>query len=1288
MPRTFPSSLRRRNHLAFALIIIAVASCLAWPNQYLSLLLPSASATITSSSEKNVTYSAVASPGAISFAAGTFSVKEGDGFANITLTRTGGSDNQVVAKVSLTNVSTSAADYFIAPGAIDKSFNPGAGPNSGVWTTALQSDGKVIIGGEFTAYNGTARRAVARLNADGSLDTSFNPGTGVYGVVKAIAVQADGKIIIGGDIETHNRTLRPYVTRLNSDGSLDASFNPGSGASGIVHTVALQADGKIIIGGDFSSYNGTYRLGIARLNSDGSLDTSFNSESGAQGGVSAVTVQPDGKIVIGGYFEMYGGTFISHIARLNSDATLDTSFNPGSGPGGFGANTIVRSIWLQTDGKVVIGGEFSNFNGAARNSVARLNFDGSLDTSFIPNMSSYSLVRAVSVQADGKILVGGYINKGIIRLNSGGSLDTSFNADTGGLRSIVIQPDGQIVIAGDNNYIARVKGDLFVTWPAGDTLDKVVKIPIINDSILEPDENLTLSVSPLVGGATVGVNPSATLTIVDNDNNISKVSGSGVYNGTATLTATLAAFNSNPSGKTLSFSLNNTPVGTATTDSNGVATLSNVSLSGIKAGSYPGYIKASFAGDAIFASSTNTGGLTVSKAIATFSLSNLTQIYDGVPKSATITTNAPAGALTVTYNGSLIVPTNAGTYQMVATVNDANYNGQATGTLTINKANQTITFGAISAKTFGNSDFTVAPVASSGLSVAISVTGQCTVSGNNIGITGAGSCTVTASQAGNSNFNPASSVSRTFSIATATATVTLGNLSQTYNGVSRSAQVTTSPFGLSVTVTYSQDGSPVSSPINVGSYNVVAKINNPNYQGSASGVLVINKATPVIFWNTPPSIIVGTPLSSEQLNATANVTGTFQYNPSAGTVLTLGTSQLSVTFTPADTANYTTATNSMLLTVDPIPPPALGLTSTTYNVNEGAGQLHVNVARSGDSSIPVKVNFSTSDTAGSFSCNAINGIASSSCDYLARAGTLQFAAGETFKTISIPIVDDAIVEADERLSITLSDPTGASLGSPTIALITITDNEVTPSTANPIDENNFFIRQHYLDFLDREPEAEGFTYWTTILNGCGTDEACLNRVRVEISSRFFIELEFQRTGFYVMRIYQASYGHPPTYPQFISDRRLVQNSTESQKLFASQWVQRADFLASYPTALSAAEFVKKLYDQANVPDLAPRAAAQQALENQTKTRADVLYDLVELAGFQAKEYNPAFVRMMYFGYLRREVEADGFTYWMNVLTNLSPNNYRSMICGFVNAGEYQLRFNSTRGKFTELNCIW
>lgn len=243
-------------------------------------------------------------------------------------------------------------------------------------------------------------------------------------------------------------------------------------------------------------------------------------------------------------------------------------------------------------------------------------------------------------------------------------------------------------------------------------------------------------------------------------------------------------------------------------------------------------------------------------------------------------------------------------------------------------------------------------------------------------------------------------------------------------------------------------------------------------------------------------------------------------------------------------------------------------------------------------------------------------------------------------------------------------------------------------TSNPIDDNYFFVRQQYLDFLDREPEPEGFNYWTNILNGCGTDATCLNRVRIEISSRFFIELEFQQTGFYVIRMWQAAYGRFPTFAEFITDRRQVQNSDASRALFAANFVQRPAFTSTYG-GLSNAQYVNKLFDTAGLtPYITERQAEIQALNSGTTTRARVLQDVVETAEFKNRNYNRAFIHMQYFGYLRRDVEASGEAYWIDVLTNRSPNNYQAMICAFVNAGEYQFRFSNLRGRFNELDCSW
>ncbi len=150
-----------------------------------------------------------------------------------------------------------------------------AGANGAVYTTILQPDGKILIGGQFTTYNGITANRIARLNTDGTLDTTFTVGTGADSSVNTITLQPDGKILIGGAFTTYNGTTVNHVARLNADGTLDTTFVTGTGTNGSVFTIALQPDGKILIGGWFTTYNGTTANYIARLNTDGTLDTTF-----------------------------------------------------------------------------------------------------------------------------------------------------------------------------------------------------------------------------------------------------------------------------------------------------------------------------------------------------------------------------------------------------------------------------------------------------------------------------------------------------------------------------------------------------------------------------------------------------------------------------------------------------------------------------------------------------------------------------------------------------------------------------------------------------------------------------------------------------------------------------------------------------------------------------------------------------------------------------------------------------------------------------------------------------
>ena len=222
----------------------------------------------------------------------------------------------------------------------------------------VQADGKILIGGGFTAVNGFPVGGIARLNADSSLDTTFNSGgSGLSLGVSIIALQPDGKILIGGGFSSFNGTNRGRIARLNSTGTLDTTFVPPSGGfSSQVRGIALQTDGKIIVIGDFSTYGGASAIRVARLNSDGTLDTTFSTGTSANNTISAVAIQPDGNIVIGGNFTSYNGTAINRVARIlgsgGSAGQIDSTFIVGTG-----ANSAVSDVDIDASGGIIIAGD-------------------------------------------------------------------------------------------------------------------------------------------------------------------------------------------------------------------------------------------------------------------------------------------------------------------------------------------------------------------------------------------------------------------------------------------------------------------------------------------------------------------------------------------------------------------------------------------------------------------------------------------------------------------------------------------------------------------------------------------------------------------------------------------------------------------------------------------------------------------------------------------------------------------------------------------------------------------
>ena len=382
-------------------------------------------------------------------------------------------------------------------GTVDAAFNPNA--NGPVRALLVQADNRIVVGGDFSTLQPNAtgaaatRNRLARVNADGTLDTGFNPNLG--GILKAqvfaLALQPNGQIVAGGSFTTTQpngsatAVTRNYLARFNTDGALDAAYNPNPNS--IVLALLPHVDNKVVVGGGFTSFkangetNATTRNRLARLNPNGTLDSEF--DPNVSDGVTTLAVQRDGKIVLGGFFttmQPYGDESVAnrvHLARLNPSGSLDSEFYPR-------VEGDVRSVAVQVDGSILVGGTFASVwglgsTGAARANVARFLADGTIDDGFAPTLNGP--VEAVVALPDGKVVVGGQFTRALpqggttplvrnhlARLNPDGSIDANFELDAGGRTMVAVtQADGKVVIGGSftsvggtsHNYVARLNAD-------------------------------------------------------------------------------------------------------------------------------------------------------------------------------------------------------------------------------------------------------------------------------------------------------------------------------------------------------------------------------------------------------------------------------------------------------------------------------------------------------------------------------------------------------------------------------------------------------------------------------------------------------------------------------------------------------------------------------------------------------------------------------------------------------------------------------------------------------------
>ena len=376
----------------------------------------------------------------------------------------------------------------------------------------------------------------------------------------------------------------------------------------------------------------------------------------------------------------------------------------------------------------------------------------------------------------------------------------------------------------------------------------------------------------------------------------------------------------------------------------------------------------------------------------------------------------------------------------------------------------------------------------------------------------------------------------------------------------------------------------------------------------------------------------------------------------------------------------------------PSPSPSPSASSASYqfsaasfSANEDVGQFQVIVTRSGNTSQPTSVEYATTD-----------GTANDRGDYTTAIGKLNFGAGETTKSFNIFITDDVYQEGNETINVTLSNPSvGSQLNGQSSVVLTIVDNDLFNGTANPIDSTAFFVRQHYVDFLNRAPDAPGLAFWINNIDSCGIDLQCREVKRIDTSAAFFLSIEFQQTGFLVERMYRAAFNRFPQYREFLRDTQHIGHDlivgqggwqtqlAANQQDFIDDFVTRSNFTAVY-AGLSNMQYVDAL--NANTTgslSVSERNDLIAGLNAMTETRGTVLKKVAEDPDFISREFNAGFVLMEFIGYLRRnpsdfpDSSLDGFNFWLAKLNQFNGDfRQAEMVKAFLSSSEYRQRFGS------------
>lgn len=662
-------------------------------------------------------------------------------------------------------------------------FANAGGTNLETMVMVKDGSGRVVIGGLFNTVQGqSGYQGVARFNTDDSLDAGFKVATNAF--VKAIAVQADGKLLIGGEFTA----VRPMgaasfttfwgIARLNADGSLDSSFqNAPAGsvkANGNVRGIAVQPDGKIVIGGYFTLVDGVAVTRIARLNADGTLDTSFNVGVGANDGIEDVKLQADGKIVIAGSFTSVQGTAIRGVARLNTDGTLDTSFvpnaaNPTALNGSHGGLFPVYQIAIQVDNKIVVNGGPLNFAGEVHRGVVRLNTNGTPDSSFKPFINDWG--AAVALQNVGgaqKIVVGGsFTQVGERDVTSGAVIGT--DAARQGIARF--NPDGTVDTDFDTSYgtnawvWAVLPNDDGTVYLGGKftSVSGMARRGIARLAELDPTKQVINFAAPQPG--TYSALNGSSVSWNPTPPTTSSANLPVTY---TSVTTSVCTVNASTGAVTL---VTPAVTGLCTIEANAAAGTQTVG--GLTYDVEPATpVRQSMQIDAPPDQSITFPAQTTPRnaASGTFSIDPVATASSTLPVSYSSLTPAIC-----TVSGTTVTPLAGGLCTIAAdqaggTLGAVAFNAatQVTQSVTVQSA-QTIAFPAQSAQSVvTGSNFALSPAATatSGLAVTYSslTPAVCTVTGGSVRVLATGTCTIEANQAGNDFFTVAQPVSQSVSV--------------------------------------------------------------------------------------------------------------------------------------------------------------------------------------------------------------------------------------------------------------------------------------------------------------------------------------------------------------------------------------------------------------------------------------------------------------------------------------------------------------------------------------------